>query len=189
MRYLCIVQLAIAIILGSCSGISQTSESTDGAWETTLSDKIPLLGHRNWIVVTDMAYPLQTAPGITTIYAPQSFCEVVGLVAGNIRKSRHLSSIVYQDSELLGLTPAMAPGVTAYRDSLSRELSDMHMVYMPHERLIHKLDSAAALYQVIIIKTGLTMPYSSVFFELGCGYGDDQREIALREAVGYQSPN
>ena len=28
-------------------------------WQTVLQDKLPLLGHRNWIVITDMAYPLQ----------------------------------------------------------------------------------------------------------------------------------
>lgn len=189
MRTLCILQLFVAVMLSSCSGVSKAPEPAEASWKEELAEKIPLLGHRNWIVVTDMAYPLQTSPGITTLYAPQPFSEVVGLVAGNIRKSHHLSSTVYQDSELLGLTPALAPGVTAYRDSLSRELSDVHVVYMPHEQLIHKLDSASALYQVIIIKTGMTLPYSSVFFELGCGYWDDKRESALREAVGSQSMN
>ena len=28
-------------------------------WQTVLQEKLPLLGHRNWIVITDMAYPLQ----------------------------------------------------------------------------------------------------------------------------------
>lgn len=28
-------------------------------WQSKLQEKLPLLGHRNWIVITDMAYPLQ----------------------------------------------------------------------------------------------------------------------------------
>lgn len=189
MRFHCILQIFISIMLSSCSGVSKTSEPTEASWKEELSAKMPLLGHRNWIVVTDMAYPLQISPGIITIYAPQPFSEVVGFVAGHIKKSDHLSSTVYQDSELLSLTNEILPGVMDYRDSLSHELSDDHVVYMPHEQLIHKLDSAARLYQVVIIKTDLTVPYSSVFFELGCGYWDDVKESALRESVKSQSVN
>ena len=32
-------------------------------WQTKLKKELPLLGHRNWIVIADSAYPWQTAPG------------------------------------------------------------------------------------------------------------------------------
>ncbi len=34
-------------------------------WQEKLQIRLPLIGHRNWIVVTEAAYPLQTAPGIS----------------------------------------------------------------------------------------------------------------------------
>jgi hypothetical protein len=37
------------------------------AWQTKLQQELPLLGHRNWIVVVDSAYPWQTSPGIETV--------------------------------------------------------------------------------------------------------------------------
>ena len=37
-------------------------------WETALQSKLPVFGHRNWIVIADAAYPKQSAPGIETIY-------------------------------------------------------------------------------------------------------------------------
>lgn len=34
-------------------------------WQEKLQIMLPLISHRNWIVVTEAAYPLQTAPGIS----------------------------------------------------------------------------------------------------------------------------
>jgi hypothetical protein len=47
----------------SCAFQSQAQVS----WQTKLEQELPLLGHRNWIVIADSAYPWQTAPGIETI--------------------------------------------------------------------------------------------------------------------------
>lgn len=40
-------------------------------WNKRLAGAMSLLGHRNWILVVDSAYPLQTAPGIETIETMQ----------------------------------------------------------------------------------------------------------------------
>lgn len=181
MRYLCILQLLVAIIMSSC--IKTSNGPTQVTWKETLSDMMPLLGHRNWIVMTDMAYPLQTAEGITTLYAPQPFGEVVAFVTDQIKEAKHLSATVYQDSEMRDMTNELSPGFEAYRDSMAETLKGTEVVFMPHEQLIQKLDSASKLFKVVIIKTSLTIPYSSVFFEFGCGYWDDSREQKLRESM------
>ncbi|MCU0782363.1 MAG: hypothetical protein MUF04_14880, partial [Akkermansiaceae bacterium] len=36
-------------------------------WEALLASELPRLGHRNFIVIADSAYPLQSAPGIRTV--------------------------------------------------------------------------------------------------------------------------
>src|SRR5271165_1940011 len=48
-------------------------------WQTKVADEMPLLGHRNWILVVDSAYPLQTSPGVETIETNEAQEEVVNL--------------------------------------------------------------------------------------------------------------
>ena len=36
-------------------------------WRERLTEELPVLGHRNWIVVADAAYPAQCRPGIETL--------------------------------------------------------------------------------------------------------------------------
>ncbi|MBQ6658799.1 MAG: hypothetical protein IJM70_05680, partial [Prevotella sp.] len=53
--------------------------------------------------------------------------------------------------------------------------------YLPHEDLIRKLDEVSSLFEVVIIKTPLTIPYTTAFFELDCQYWDAEREATLRK--------
>ena len=45
---------------------------------------------------------------------------------------------------------------------------------------ILRLDEVSRLYRVVVIKSGLTIPYTSLFFELDCRYWDADREAAIR---------
>ena len=54
---------------------------------------------------------------------------------------------------------------------------------LPHEQIIGKLDAAGKTFQVLLLKTNMTIPYTSVFFELECGYWDAASEKRLRELV------
>ena len=150
-------------------------------WKTALNEKMPLLGHRNWIVVTDMAYPLQTKAGITTLMAEEPYDEVIRQVNALIIESPHVIAHIYQDEEQEAITESMAPGWDNYRKALAEALDLSHVTYFPHEELIRKLDELSLLYQVIIIKTRLTLPYTSTFFELDCDYWDAEREAAIRK--------
>ena len=40
-------------------------------WKQEFEQLLPKLGHRNWILVVDQAYPLQSAQGIITIDTEQ----------------------------------------------------------------------------------------------------------------------
>lgn len=180
--------LCLCLVLASCCRqddcktpknpiIPETMEN----WKTVLKEKLPLLGHRNWIVVTDMAYPLQTKSGIITLFADEPFQDVVSCVNGLIAESPHVFAHVYLDSEQQAMSEQLAPGWDAYRQGLSKALDQKDIAYIPHEELIHRLDEVSQLCQVIIIKTNLTIPYSSAFFELDCAYWDADREKAIRQ--------
>ena len=86
MKILSAMSLCSSILLAACQpAITHTTQKDDDKvadWKTFLKEELPLLGHRNWIVVTDMAYPLQTNPGIKTIFAAEPY-ETLGLCCGS----------------------------------------------------------------------------------------------------------
>ena len=55
MKHIALAAL-LAAILPSCSQPEQKSQG----WEEQLASQINILGHRNWIVIADMAYPSQS---------------------------------------------------------------------------------------------------------------------------------
>jgi hypothetical protein len=54
---------------------------------------------------------------------------------------------------------------------------------MPHEQIIARLDQTAQVFRMLIIKTKLAIPYTSIFFELDCGYWTPEAEQRLRQAM------
>ena len=78
-------------------------------WKETLRKEVPLLGHRNWIVVADSAYPLQTAPGIETICADADQLTVVKKVLAQLVKAKHVQPAIYTDAELKFVAEKNAP--------------------------------------------------------------------------------
>jgi len=152
-------------------------------WRERLRELIPLFGHRNWIVVADSAYPAQSRPGIETIVADGSQAEVVRHVFDAITASGHVRGKVYVDRELEFVPEEDAPGVVAYRDELKAALKGAHLHTVPHEQVIARLDEAAEVFRVLILKTPMAIPYTSVFFELDCGYWSADAEERMRERI------
>ena len=133
---ICLIGLAT-----SCCNTGNTDPGNDAdtSWKTTLEQKLPLLGHRNWIVVTDMAYPLQTNPGITTLYAEEPYADVISTVDSLIGQAPHVFAHVYQDQEQTRLSEALAPGWDEYKESVSKVLGTDDVKLVPHEELIKRL--------------------------------------------------
>ena len=152
-------------------------------WKEKLQKELPLLGHRNWIVVADSAYPLQTAPGIETIYVEADQLEVVKGVIAELAKTKHVKPTIYTDAEMKFAAEKNAPGIGAYRDGLGKVLTNQPVQVLPHEQIIGKLDEAGKTFKVLLIKTPLTKPYTSVFFQLECGYWNGESEAELRKAM------
>jgi hypothetical protein len=152
-------------------------------WQAQLKEQLPMLGHRNWIVVADSAYPLQTAPGIETVYANADQIEVVKGVLDALGKTKHVKPTIYTDAEMKFVAEKNAPGMGAYCDSLMKVLAGQPVQVLPHEQIIGKLDEAGKTFKVLIIKTPLILPYTSVFFQLECGYWNAASEKELRDAI------
>jgi hypothetical protein len=151
-------------------------------WERELHALLPLFGHRNWIVVADSAYPAQSKPGIETIVSGAGQIEVARRVLDAVNASRHVRANIYLDRELAFVPAKDSPGVTAYRKQLEQMLGSSAKE-LPHEEIIAKLDQVSQVFRVLIIKTELTIPYTTVFFELGCAYWPGDAEDRMRKAM------
>lgn len=161
--------------------MTDVTPATD--WERQLSAVLPIFGHRNWIVVADSAYPAQSRAGIETIVAGGGQLDVVKKVLAAITACKHIRANVYVDKELSFVDDKDAPGIAEYRGQLDSALGGASAKQLPHEQIIAKLDQSAQVFRILIIKTDMTIPYTSVFFELDCGYWDAASEERLRQAI------
>jgi L-fucose mutarotase/ribose pyranase (RbsD/FucU family) len=149
-------------------------------WQTEVENTIKLFGHRNWIVVADGAYPKQSNPAIKTITVDANQLDVVQFVNGVIKKSSHVQANIFLDKEMDFVSEKDAKGIDNYRKDLKKILEAKKVQTMLHEDIIRELDNSAKVFDVLIIKTNLTIPYTSVFFQLDCGYWNAGAENNLR---------
>lgn len=175
---------SLLIIYGIFLVTPAMAQDIKGAnWREVLSNQLPVLGHRNFIVIADSAYPMQSNPGIETIYTGDKQLDVVKYVVEAIEKADHVSGTIYLDQEFEFVPEENAPGIDGYRKSLNAMLGSRAVTRLPHIDIIKKLDESSNLFNVLILKTDLTIPYTSVFIELGAGYWDDKSEAELRESM------
>ena len=153
------------------------------SWTHEFERVLPLLGHRNWILVVDKAYPLQSSPGITTIDTQASLTAVLEKVVASVKTSTHVNPIFYTDKELGFISEDLAPGVEAFRADLARILAGARTQTLLHDSVFAKLAEAAKLFNVVILKTEGLIAYSSVFIELDCAYWSAEKEKTLRDKM------
>jgi hypothetical protein len=134
-------------------------------------------------VIADSAYPLQTAAGVETVYAEADQLQVVKTVLAELGKTKHVKPVIYTDAELEHVPEKDAPGIEAYRHGLRRLLGGQPVQVLPHEKIIARLDDAGKTFHVLLVKTPLAIPYTSVFLQLDCGYWNAEAEQRLRDAM------
>jgi len=174
--------LAAPLVVGCDT--TRSASTTASNWRATLNRELPRLGHRNFIVVADKAYPLQSAPGITTLYTGAEQVATLEAVFNAIDSADHVRPVIYVDAEIDAVPEADAPGIDAYRAKLDKLLDGRAVSREPHEDIIRKLDDSAKLFNVLLLKTDMTVPYTSVFIQLDCGYWSAEKEQRLRAKLG-----
>jgi len=149
-------------------------------WQEQFNKTLPLLGHRNWILVVDKAFPYQNAAGMDYIVANDSLLPVLKYVLDKVNSSGHVKADIYRDKELSYITEKQVKGVTQYSNDLNKLFSNGQGQVLLHDSVFKKLDSEAKLFKILVIKTNETIPYSSVFIRLDCAYWDADEEKQLR---------
>lgn len=177
MRRFCLALIAVVILAAPSLLTAQPD------WKARVAESLPLLGHRNWILIVDSAYPIQSSPGVETIETNAPHLDVLRYVLGAINSSIHVRPLIYMDKELPFVPDDDAPGASAYRDQIQKLLADYTIESLPHERVINQIDETSKEFRVLVLKTTMTIPYSSVFIRLDCKYWSADAEKRLRSRM------
>jgi len=183
-----VLAVALLAIVFACLMLWRTSHIVSRPkptrdWHARVANEMPLLGHRNWILVVDSAYPLQTSPGVETIETNEDQEEVVKSVLDTIDRSIQVRPVIYMDAELPEVPDSDAPGVSNYRAKIAAILHGLPVTSLPHEEIIGKIDEAGKTFHVLVLKTNMTIPYTSVFLRLDCKYWSADDEARLRSRM------
>ncbi len=181
--FLFFVSLGLVLVTCEPPEKKEASGLTLLNWEQRLAQQLPALGHRNWIVVADSAFPLQISPGIEVVVSGEDHFVVLEKVLKAIDDSRHIRARIYLDKELAFVTEDLAPGIDACSARLDGLLKERDVTPVLHEELIARLDQVARTFRILMIKTNLALPYTSVFIELDCGYWSREDEVRMREKM------
>jgi hypothetical protein len=172
--------LAIAILLLAVSPMSEAQHSEQRSWRAKVAESMPLLGHRNWILVVDSAYPLQSSLGVETIETNASQLDVVRTVLHEIDNTIHVRPDIFMDAELPFVPDEDASGASKYRKEIGDLLHNYNVQHAPHEKIIANIDEAGKTFHVLVLKTTMAVPYTSVFIRLNCKYWGDDAEKRMR---------
>ncbi len=190
--FFCSLVVVLMLFLEGCENnnavkIKQPDKMETLSWQTEFEDILPLLGHRNWILIVDKAFPLQSSQGMKYINTGKNILEVADSVLAKIDQSSHVQAIVYTDAELQFVNENLAPGIDIYKSDLYKMLWRYNFKTLNHEEIFAKLDDASKLFNVVVLKTEMSLPYTSVFIELDCGYWSAEKEAKLRQAIALQN--
>jgi hypothetical protein len=188
MKSLLLFATAITFTLNIQSKAAAPGSPHD-SWQAKVKQELPLLGHRNWILIVDSAYPLQTSPGVETVETNADLTEVTREVLLDLDHSIHVRPIVYMDAELPFVPEQDAAGVMQYRREIKAVLQNRDINTLPHEQIIGKVDEIGKTFHILVLKTKLAVPYSSVFLQLNCKYWSDAAEENLRSAMKQSRSN
>ena len=183
--------ILMILLTGACYGQSdiQTKNRQPKIWKMQLDQELPLLGHRNWILVVDKAFPAQNAAGIITINTGEAFLPVLQYTLAQINSSTHIKPIIFTDKELNYITNKQVPEIEKYKTKLFEVIPRDQVQTMLHDSVFVKIAKASELFRIIVLKTEQVIPYSSVFLQLDCKYWRPEEEKQLRESMRLNSIN
>ena len=171
------------LVLLIAFSMSANSQSINSNWKEALNNQLQLHGHRNWILIVDAAYPYQSNSAIKTVVTGAKHMDVVKEVLNKVKAAPHVFPEIYLDRELSFVPEKEAPGIDNYRKQLQSILKGEKVDKVLHEEMITRIDEAAETFHILVLKTNFTLPYTSVFINLNCGYWSTEQEKKLRELM------
>ena len=176
--------LSLLIGASSCKQGSKDLGRNDGKWKNQLDSIMPYLGHRNWILIVDSAFPLQNSAGMEYINTNDNLLTVLKYTLSAIKHSGQVRPIVFSDKELGYIKTGQVTNIADFVDMKAKILKGQNVQTILHDSVFKKLDMQAKLFKVLVIKTNEKIPYSSVFLQLDCAYWDVKNEKEMRSRIG-----
>lgn len=168
-----------ALLLAGCA----VDEDQGRPWKKTIRHEMGYLGARNWIVVAEAAFPIQSRRGLRVIQIDAEIPDLVDGIEQVIEEKHHVKPRIYVTSEIAKVEYDYAPGVAYYRKELATALHGRETLSLNNDMLMQMLADTNRTYRVLVVKSRTALPYSSVFMELGSGYWDAESENVLRDAM------
>jgi hypothetical protein len=176
------LQAAVGVVfVGACAAPSARN------WRDELDARLASFGHRNVVAIVDSAYPVQSRESIETLATGGGQIEVLREVLDRVKRAPHVRPKFTLDRELAYVPEADAPGIDGYRAELRELLTGAQVEVLPHGEILASLDRTAQAFDVLVLKTDLALPYTSVFVTLECGYWSDDAESRLRETMAREA--
>ena len=169
------------VFLTSCVNKPIDKKTTN--WQSELDQQLPVLGHRNWILIVDKAFPVQNSEGVITINTGEKLLPVLKYTLKEIAKSTHVKPNIFMDKELNFITSTQASNINQYRDSLRSVFTNSNVELIKHDSVFVKIDKASKLFRIVVLKTEEVIPYSSVFIQLDCKYWNAEKQQQLEKTM------
>ncbi len=182
MQNLILFVALLASLTISCNPIQESSEQRED-WQDILETDLHLLGHRNWILVVDKAFPEQSSPGMKYLYVDEDLLPTLSYVLEKVETSSHVRPIIFRDKELGYISNDQVPGIDAFRTQSKSVLEGRNVNTLMHDQVFQMLDESSSLFRTLVIKTNCTLPYTSVFLQLDCAYWGPENEKILRDQI------
>lgn len=182
--------ICLILVMVSCNSAPGPDKLPSAkTWQEILEHDLHLLGHRNWILIVDKAFPEQSSPGMKYIYVEQDLVPTLKYVLESVESSTHVSPIIYRDQELIFIAEEQVPGIEAFRQESREVLGDREVNSLLHDEVFQMLDESSSLFRTLVIKTNCTLPYTSVFLQLDCSYWGSENEKVLRKTMAEKDPD
>ncbi|MDD4871399.1 MAG: hypothetical protein PHR77_12640 [Kiritimatiellae bacterium] len=154
-------------------------------WNKKLDNRLPVMGKDNWIIVADSSYPCRRAAGIETIATKKNLPAVLNRVLSGLDDLGHASATAWICSELEKIPDRDAIGITKVHHEIRRLLNDAKITIKvaTEQEILKKIAAETTDYNVLVLKSGTPLPYTSVYLHLDCRYWDEDREKRLRDAL------
>ena len=95
MKEYSILLIVPLFLLISC--VNKINDKYNGNWQSELDQQLPVLGHRNWILIVDKAFPDQNSEGIITINTGENLLSVLKYTLKKLDQSTHVKPNIFMD--------------------------------------------------------------------------------------------
>lgn len=178
-RLFFILPICIMSLFSGC----QDANPAEQEWQEQLYKNLAIVGARNWIVIAESSFPAYTGAGIRTLISEKTSEEVLLDVLNMLEEEAHVVPRIMISSELRSVTEDYAPGIKRYRNNITKMLPGRQHFELMSRTINSLIEDAAKQFNVLVIKTKTSLPYSNIYIELDSGYWNSESETALRQSL------